>query len=473
MPVPPGGRPGPAVSFTALHDELRPQLNRRCFTSFGADVRKAWAKPWTLALLLLTLSGQRAGAADCTGALNTAAAIQNAMKNAAPGATILVAPGTYVGVRATSGNSHDHFFTSKNGTAAKPIRLKSCDPSRPAVFSGDGAGDGSYVLHLTGDYWIVEDIVVTAGTKGIIVDNGNHNILRRVEVHTTGDEAIHLRDGSSYSLVEDCYIHDSGVVRPEYGEGIYVGSDDAAAYDHTSIANIIRGCRFIRVSAEHLDVKEGTDGTIIENCTFDGTGLSGLHSADSFVDLKGVNAIARNNVGYRRGNTNILDAFQVRVMASQPYATGKNNTLCNNTMDLDKGTGVVVRVVSPASGTVCYGNVRVGGGTLYAGAVSTTVPVAVGDKVPASQLALAGFLPNPCRFDGLRGIEFVLSGTEDAQVEVFDVAGRRVHGQEVGRLGPGRHVLSGENLPRFAPGVYVLSLRQAGQRRTLRGIILN
>ena len=472
MPVPPGGRPGPAVGFTAAHDEFRPQLNRRAVTFSGSCVRRTWATSWIVALLVLplTLETARAG---CYGALNTAAAIQQAMKNAAPGTTILVAPGTYVGVRSTSGNSKAHFYTNRNGTAAKPIILRSCEPSRPAVFAGDGASDGSYVLHLTGDYWIVEDIVVTAGTKGVIVDNGSHNVLRRMEVHTIGDEGIHLRDGSSYTMVEDCFVHDTGVVRPEYGEGVYVGSDDAASYDHTSIANVIRGCRFVRVTAEHLDVKEGTTGTLIENCTFDGTGLSGLHSADSFVDLKGAYAICRNNVGYRRGNANILDAFQVRVMSGQPYITGLDNVLYGNTIDLDNGSGVVVRNVSPATGTVCYSNVRVGGGKLYAGTITTSQPVGVGDERPAPEtLSLAGFLPNPTRVEGMKGIAFVLASSEAAQVEVFDVSGRRMFAEEVGSLGPGRHVLGGDKLPRFAPGVYMLSLCQAGQRRTLRGVIV-
>jgi hypothetical protein len=275
--------------------------------------------------------------------------------------------------------------------------------------------------------------------------------------------------------LEKLLIHDTGLVRPGYGEGIYVGSDSSAAYAHAVIGNIIRSCRFAGgIDGEHIDIKEGAEGTIVEYCTFEGSGMSGGHYADSFVDVKGVNSIIHHNVGYRRGNAQIKDAFQVRLMPGV-YPSGKMNVFHDNQVDLEGSTGVLLRAVTGATGTSAYANVRVGGGKLYSGSISTSsssVALDAGDT-PANdlRLALTGFQPNPSR--SLEAIAFTLPTSGDARLDILDVAGRRVFGAEVGPLGPGRHTLRAGSLPRLAPGIYLITLVHAGERRTMRGVILD
>lgn len=304
---------------------------------------------------------------SCTNALNTTAAIQNAMKNATAGSVISIAPGTYTGDRSTSGDPGGQglFFSDKNGTSASPIILKSCDAANPAVLKGVNVNDGSYGIHLTGDYWQIRDIEVTNAQKGIIIDNGNRNLINNAEVHNVGDEGVHFRDGSSYNTLEYSLIYDTGKYQAGYGEGAYVGSDSSSAYEHVVTGNIISHTNFNGgITAEHIDVKEGASGTIIEYCTFNGTGISGANSADSFVDVKGVNTIVRYNQGYRNGNSNVLDAFQVRTHGTA-YATGTNNSFNNNTVNLDNSAGYVVYATSAATGTTAQNDTRTGGGNLY------------------------------------------------------------------------------------------------------------
>ncbi len=312
------------------------------------------------------------GTSSCTNALDTTAEIQAALKSAAPGAVLLLAPGIYTGNRSTSGDPEAKglFFSGQSGTSSNPIILRSCDPSNPATLVGTSVRDGSYGLRLTGDYWQVRDIRVRTAQKGIMVDNGNHNLLYRVEVHDIGDEAVHFRDGSSYNTLEASKLYDTGRYQPQYGEGAYVGSDSSSAYEHVVIGNVIRTTEFAGgITAEHIDIKEGADGTLVEGCTFYGAGISGLNSADSFVDVKGVNSVVRNNRGYRQGNANVLDAFQVRTHGTL-YATGRNNAFSGNVVDLDASVGHVVFATSATTGTTASGDVRVGGGNLYSSNVN-------------------------------------------------------------------------------------------------------
>ncbi|MBQ8960185.1 MAG: DUF4434 domain-containing protein [Ruminococcus sp.] len=252
-----------------------------------------------------------------------------AMQSAKAGDVIKVAPGTYqlTGSKAVS---------DSEGTAEAPIVLKALDPKDPPVLTGTTT-EHDYVLHITGDYWIVEDLVCTNAQKGIVLDNSDHTILRRCELHTLGAEAVALRDGSSYCTVDSCYIHDTGLVKPGYGEGVYVGSaKSTTGFDYKCDYNTITGCTFKNVAAEHIDVKEYTTGTEICGCTFYGDGMTGENYAGSFVDLQGNDCYVHDNVGYRDGNVKIVAAFEIH---EQVEGWGLHQRFENNTVYMDQPYG--------------------------------------------------------------------------------------------------------------------------------------
>ncbi|MCX7747772.1 MAG: right-handed parallel beta-helix repeat-containing protein [Clostridia bacterium] len=294
---------------------------------------------------------------------STSTEIQNALTNAKPGDRIIVRPGTYTGKWINSA----FFYSGNDGTPTGHITIESEDPANPAILQGLSTASG-YVLYITGDYWEIKNIKITTGQKGIMLDNSNYSVIDGCEVFNVGHEGIHLRDGSSNNRVENCKVYDTGKLSQGFGEGIYVGSDNGkwATFNKACDNNIIKGCILgPNVSAEHVDIKEGTVGTVIENCTMDGTGISGQNYADSFIDAKGNNAVIRFNICYRKSNDIIVDAFQVH---QQLDGWGVSNNFTGNTVYLDLAAPYVVN--APAGSAKASNNTRYpAGGNMYKGNV--------------------------------------------------------------------------------------------------------
>lgn len=235
--------------------------------------------------------------------------LKSALSNAKAGDEIVLKAGTYIYDGTIS--KWVTFAGKADGTEDKPIILRSEDPSNPAVIDGTTT-ESNYGLTITGDWWTVQDIDVTNAAKGIIVDNSNHTNIINCHVYNIGGEAIHLRDGSSYCVVDNCNIHDIGKVSPGFGEGVYIGSaKSTTGYKYECDYNTVKNCKIGPfVGAECIDIKEYTTGTIIENCTFDAEGCSGENYTKAFVNIKGNDCILRYCTGYRNGCEYITRAFE-------------------------------------------------------------------------------------------------------------------------------------------------------------------
>ena len=155
---------------------------------------------------------------------STAEEIQNAMKTAQPGDSIVIEPGTYIGSTSNSGNSRAHFYGYNNGTAENPIYLTAASLDTKPVLKGASIGD-KYLLYITGDHWYVKGLVLREAKKGIMLDNSNYTQIFNTEIDTIGEEGIHIRDGSSYNLISNCTITETGLYTADFGEGVYFGSD--------------------------------------------------------------------------------------------------------------------------------------------------------------------------------------------------------------------------------------------------------
>lgn len=249
----------------------------------------------------------------------TSAELTAALTAARPGQTIHLADGSYVG----------RFASAASGTAAAPITLSG---SRKAILS-TGSLTRGYGLHLTGSHWVVNGISVTRSGKGIVLDGSKHTTIRSVDVGHTGAEAVHFRANSSDGVIENSVIHDTGLDKPAYGEGIYIGSatsnwksimGSASVPDQTDRI-VVRNNRISNTTAEGVDVKEGTTGGSLINNVFSNAGHSGQNFADSWVDVKGN--------GYRvTGNSGAgtkLDAFQVHGVLP---GWGTDNTFSDNSV---------------------------------------------------------------------------------------------------------------------------------------------
>lgn len=228
--------------------------------------------------------------------VSTVGELQSAMASVQPGDTIELETGTYSLATSTKVGVRDaYFFSSSSGTPSNPIVIKSEDSSAPAVLMGGDISEAGYTLYLTGDYWRVENVNVTHGQKGIVLDNSNYTVLDGVQVYHVGQEAIHIRDGSSNVVVENSYVNDTGATLDStdmgFAEGIYIGSDRSVwavnegtsgsnassgyGYDRKTNNNIIRNnITGSLVRAEPIDIKEGASGNLIEDNVF----LGGRHS---------------------------------------------------------------------------------------------------------------------------------------------------------------------------------------------------
>ena len=268
--------------------------------------------------------------------VRTARELQRALDKAARGQRIQLADGVYQG----------EFVLRRSGTASQRIAL--CG-TRRAVLRGDTLKEG-YVLHLDGaDHWTLSGFTVTNGEKGVMADQANHNVVQDVAVHHIGHEGIHLRNFSSDNLVKGNLVHHTGLRKARYGEGVYVGSAHSNWCQHSgckpdrSDRNRVLGNRIgPEVTAESVDLKEGTSSGTVSGNVFTGRNMTG---ADSWVDVKGNAWTVQGN----RGSLSPQDGFQVHVEAP---GWGRGNKIAGNSGDLGPGGEYGVRVDKDAAGTV-------------------------------------------------------------------------------------------------------------------------
>ena len=259
-----------------------------------------------------------------------------ALAAAAPGTTITLADGVYT--------TKQQVTISTACTAAAPCVLQG---TRAAVLDGSGLS-GHYGLHLVGaDHWTVRGLTVRNASKGIVADGTTGSVIESVEVEQIGAEGIHLRAFSSDNVVRGSLVHHVGLDKPQFGEGIYVGSATSnwgtysGGQPDRSDRNQILGNRIWATGAESVDIKEGTTAGVLSGNTFDGAGMAGQNSADSWVDVKGNGWLISGNTG----TSALLDGFQTHVVVA---GWGQGNTFTGNHATVGS-TGYGFRIQDPAA----------------------------------------------------------------------------------------------------------------------------
>jgi len=275
--------------------------------------------------------------------VDTADELEDALSDATAGDKIVIASGTYTG----------NFELNVGGSQDSPIWIVGEDSSDMPVLDGDDY-DNNTVLSIDGaddddsddqgiSYIYIEDIEVTNGRTGIALDQADYVTIDNVEVYDVGQAGIHLRDGSSYNIVKDSYVHDTGLYNVKYGEAIYIGSDytkwddtgtSSNTYDPAVDYNqILTNTLGPDVTAEHIDVKEGSSYSYIIGNTFDADGMIDIINGGlSFIDFKGNNAEAAYNTGDQNDNEYFENAFEINEKSS---GWGYYNNIHDNSLTFD------------------------------------------------------------------------------------------------------------------------------------------
>jgi hypothetical protein len=276
--------------------------------------------------------------------------LTTALAAAVPGDVIALAAGTY----------HGTFVADRSGSAESPIWL--CG-SRDAVIDGGDFGNG-YALHITADHVGIQGITITNALKGVMLDDADFAVLAGIEVHTTGHEAVHFRAHSADNVVRDSDIHNTGLKRDKFGEGIYLGSAvsnwgnySEGEPDRSDRIQVLNN-RIWDVTSEAIDIKEGTTGGLIEGNLMDGSELSG---ADSWIDAKGSGYLIRNNHGQNASG----DGYQTHVI--NDMAWGSENIFEANTAVVNSdGFGFYIHDPETSGNTVRCSNEVIAAGSGFA-----------------------------------------------------------------------------------------------------------
>jgi hypothetical protein len=295
--------------------------------------------------------------------VSTASQLSSALNKVVPGETIELAAGTYSG----------EFTATISGTASAPITLTG--PST-AILSGYNITSG-YAVHLEASYWTLSGFSVTTAQKGVVLDGADNDIVNGLHVNDIGDEGIHLRSFSSNDLVENSTVTNTGQYEPGYGEGIYIGSAESnwgtysGGQPDTSNDDVIKDNTLgPGITAENIDVKEGTTGGTLEGNSFNATGEAGANSAVAWVDVKGNGYTVTGNTG--------VDAYQQGFLVEQLYTGfGCGNTFSDNNLNLGSAPGYGFDV-KDQSDCATNPNIVYASNTVTGGAGASTIPITAG-----------------------------------------------------------------------------------------------
>ena len=355
-----------------------------------------------LALLVVLFTNLDAKAMEIINC-NSVDCIQNAVSNAKPGDEIIIAPGTYNfrlsdKIPGAFGRAA-YLYSNKNGTKDAPIILRGADANNKPTIKGVDYNDG-YLFGLEGNYWVIKNIEFRTGSKGVILDNADFTQLENLEIHDVGEEALHFRHGTTNSTATGCFIHDTGrnPGKTDFGEGIYIGSDRSVhnldynvegseVYCQQWKRNEGRCGRFYNpfvnnitikdcvvgpnVTAEHIDVREGTHNVYITNNTFDAAGIINKDYQDSFIDVKSSFTYIDGNTFNQNGSVSIKKGIQVLDRDNGEdliELTAYNNVISNNTFNMDDTTTPILTYFQKRnykSDNYAYNNVRNPSGTLF------------------------------------------------------------------------------------------------------------
>ena len=213
--------------------------------------------------------------------VSTASGVTSAVAAALPGDQIRLAPGLY--------NFVDAITMTRSGTAANKIML--CGP-RTAVLH--------VWVDMKASYWwlrgfrITGQGIYTNKIKNVLQSAGTNNVYDSLEMDHSNAEAIGIHTTSTGNEVKYNYIHDTGIVQPQYGEGIYIGN--GTDYSQHVNNNHIHHNRLVHIAAEGIENKEGSDYNTIDFNTVIDASYPGTQGSIGPIAIRGSHNTVSDNI---------------------------------------------------------------------------------------------------------------------------------------------------------------------------------
>ena len=116
--------------------------------------------------------------------VSTVEELVKALGKARAGQSIAIAPGVY---DFSEYEIKLEFTLESSGTKSSPITLTAQDPDNPPLLRAPSIQD-NFIMHIKGEYWVIENIRIGFGLAAMVLDNANYNIIRNVEMFSIGFE---------------------------------------------------------------------------------------------------------------------------------------------------------------------------------------------------------------------------------------------------------------------------------------------
>ena len=430
-----------------------------------------------------------------------AAAFQTALNNAAPGDTIKLAGGDYLG----------SFYTKAHGTAAAPIWIIG---TNNAILR-DAPNDPC--LNIFHNYYRIEDLTLQNGRRAIYAERANHGIVRNCVGKNSYKGTFKLQQDSQYWLFENCRAEGPQSLGP--GEGFYVGKakSDWETAGSTLIPDNSGYVTFLNCTAfncidDGFDLKESAHHIKIINCIvdFNNDAAVGDHAKTGVFSrankLQVINFLVKNNTKnsspseeaygmyantltvnsvtygtemelFKFSADNIYEPmFFFEATAANAVKVYNNYSMTNVPQGMYKSGSVQPTPADPATfkEMTWVGE----GGESYAH-VATNIAESPQTTGTPKSFSLDQNYPNPFNPStnfGFRISDFSAKGGSAfgggfVLLKVFDVLGREVAALVSEIMVPGSHIVTwnAKNLP---SGVYVYQLRMGGSVETKKCILL-
>lgn len=220
--------------------------------------------------------------------VSTGTQLTAALAAARPGSVIRLEPGRYTG----------QFTVSVQATAAAPVWV--CGPRTAVVDAGDPARRGGFVISAS-SHVVLAGVTVRDSLKGVMVRHSTDVTVADLRLEDIGDEAVHLLDFTTDSTVVGNSIHGTGLVDPQYGEGVYVGTADnnwcafSECQPDASDRNAVLGNDISATGSEPIEAKVATSGGLVSGNTINGAGMRA--TAYALIYVKGNDWVVSHNVG--------------------------------------------------------------------------------------------------------------------------------------------------------------------------------